>query len=70
MASHQILAGFHAVTARLRHDPDSIKEIYIETDEYIIRNYKNIKELYVDEKVLISPVASCTIKMLCWKFFM
>ena len=31
MASHQILAGFHAVTARLRHDPDSIKEIYIET---------------------------------------
>lgn len=31
MASHQILAGFHAVTARLRHAPDSIKEIYIET---------------------------------------
>lgn len=30
MANHQILAGFHAVTARLRHDADSIKEIYVE----------------------------------------
>ncbi len=30
MATYQVLAGFHAVTARLRHSPDSIKEIYIE----------------------------------------
>jgi len=30
MASTQILAGFHAVTARLRHAPDSVKEIYVE----------------------------------------
>lgn len=30
MASYQVLAGFHAVIARLRHAPDSIKEIYIE----------------------------------------
>jgi 23S rRNA (guanosine2251-2'-O)-methyltransferase len=30
MASSQILAGFHAVVARLRHAPESIKEIYVE----------------------------------------
>lgn len=30
MASAQILAGFHAVVARLRHAPDSIKEVYVE----------------------------------------
>jgi len=30
VATYQVLAGFHAVTARLRHSPDSIKEIYIE----------------------------------------
>ncbi|HWK62229.1 MAG TPA: 23S rRNA (guanosine(2251)-2'-O)-methyltransferase RlmB [Eoetvoesiella sp.] len=30
MPSHQVLAGFHAVTARLRHAPSSIKELYFE----------------------------------------
>jgi len=30
MSSHQVLAGFHAVTARLRHAPSSIKELYVE----------------------------------------
>jgi 23S rRNA (guanosine2251-2'-O)-methyltransferase len=30
MASHQVLAGFHAVVARLRHAPASIKELYVE----------------------------------------
>jgi 23S rRNA (guanosine2251-2'-O)-methyltransferase len=30
MASTQVLTGFHAVVARLRHAPDSIKEIYVE----------------------------------------
>jgi 23S rRNA (guanosine2251-2'-O)-methyltransferase len=30
MASSQVLAGFHAVVARLRHAPASIKEIYVE----------------------------------------
>ncbi|HUH40373.1 MAG TPA: 23S rRNA (guanosine(2251)-2'-O)-methyltransferase RlmB [Castellaniella sp.] len=30
MASKQVLAGFHAVQARLRHAPDSILEIYID----------------------------------------
>lgn len=30
MSSQQILAGFHTVIARLRHAPDSIKELYVE----------------------------------------
>lgn len=30
MASTQVLAGFHAVVARLRHAPESVKEVYIE----------------------------------------
>lgn len=30
MASTQVLAGFHAVVARLRHAPESIKDIYVE----------------------------------------
>jgi 23S rRNA (guanosine2251-2'-O)-methyltransferase len=30
MASTQVLAGFHAIVARLRHAPDSIKDIYVE----------------------------------------
>src|SRR3546814_604826 len=30
MASAQVLAGFHAVVARLRHAPESIKDIYVE----------------------------------------
>ena len=28
MSEQQILAGFHAVQARLRHHPESIKSIY------------------------------------------
>jgi 23S rRNA (guanosine2251-2'-O)-methyltransferase len=31
MAASQVLAGFHAVAARLRHAPASIKDIYVET---------------------------------------
>ena len=30
MASTQVLAGFHAVIARLRQAPDSVREIYVE----------------------------------------
>lgn len=30
MSTTQVLAGFHAVTARLRHAPESIKELYVE----------------------------------------
>lgn len=30
MSATQVLAGFHAVTARLRHAPESIRELYVE----------------------------------------
>lgn len=30
MSTTQVLAGFHAVTARLRHAPESISELYVE----------------------------------------
>lgn len=30
MSTTQVLAGFHAVTARLRHAPETIKELYVE----------------------------------------
>jgi len=30
MASTQVLAGFHAVVARLRHAPDTVRDIYVE----------------------------------------
>jgi 23S rRNA (guanosine2251-2'-O)-methyltransferase len=30
MSSHQVLAGFHAVVARLRHAPASIAELYVD----------------------------------------
>lgn len=30
MSSHQVLAGFHAVTARIRHAAGSISELYVE----------------------------------------
>ncbi len=31
MSSKQVLAGFHAVQARLRHAPDSIVDLYVDT---------------------------------------
>lgn len=30
MSSYQVLAGFHAVTARLRHAPATIRQLYVE----------------------------------------
>lgn len=30
MSNHQILLGFHAVTARLRHAPRSVRELYVD----------------------------------------
>src|SRR5690625_1667030 len=30
MSTTQVLAGFHAVTARLRHAPETIRELYVE----------------------------------------
>jgi 23S rRNA (guanosine2251-2'-O)-methyltransferase len=32
MAASQVLVGFHAVAARLRHAPESIKDVYVEAD--------------------------------------
>ena len=34
MSSHQVLAGFHAVTARLRHASETIQELYIEASRH------------------------------------
>lgn len=34
MSATQVLAGFHAVTARLRHAPDSIKELYVDESRH------------------------------------
>lgn len=56
MSSSQILAGFHAVVARMRHAPDSIREIYIEAS----RKDKRMQSL-VDQaeknKIRIHPVS-------------
>jgi 23S rRNA (guanosine2251-2'-O)-methyltransferase len=30
MTEHRLLVGFHAVTARLRHQPESVREIYVD----------------------------------------
>jgi len=30
MAANQVLAGFHAVTARLRHAPGTVRDVYVE----------------------------------------
>ncbi|MBC7202957.1 MAG: 23S rRNA (guanosine(2251)-2'-O)-methyltransferase RlmB [Pusillimonas sp.] len=30
MSSHQVLAGFHSVVARLRHAPSSVNEVYVD----------------------------------------
>lgn len=32
MSGRRVLAGFHAVTARLRHAPDSIEALYVDAD--------------------------------------
>ncbi|HEY9460743.1 MAG TPA: 23S rRNA (guanosine(2251)-2'-O)-methyltransferase RlmB [Paralcaligenes sp.] len=34
MSSQQVLAGFHAVVARMRHAPASIKELYVEASRH------------------------------------
>jgi 23S rRNA (guanosine2251-2'-O)-methyltransferase len=37
VAEPRLLAGFHAVTARLRHQPDSVREIYVDTRRHDAR---------------------------------
>ncbi|CAM5200459.1 23S rRNA (guanosine-2'-O-)-methyltransferase RlmB OS=Castellaniella defragrans OX=75697 GN=rlmB PE=3 SV=1 [Castellaniella defragrans] len=45
MSSQQILAGFHAVQARLRHAPDSIRDVYLDTGRQDARMQHFIQQL-------------------------
>ncbi|MGB3836202.1 23S rRNA (guanosine(2251)-2'-O)-methyltransferase RlmB [Castellaniella sp.] len=45
MSSQQILAGFHAVQARLRHAPDSIRDVYLDTSRQDARMQRCIQQL-------------------------
>src|SRR5690606_2717303 len=45
MSSQQILAGFHAVQARLRHAPDSIRDVYLDTARQDARMQRCIEQL-------------------------
>lgn len=57
MSSHQVLAGFHAVIARLRHAPGSIKEVYVEAS----RRDKRM-QTFIDQaqsaNIRVHPVAT------------
>ena len=55
MSSHQVLAGFHAVTARLRHAPESIKELYVEASRRDKRMQALIEQAQA-AKVRVRPV--------------
>ena len=45
MSSQQILSGFHAVQARLRHAPDSIHDVYLDTSRQDARMQRCIQQL-------------------------
>ncbi len=45
MSAQQILAGFHAVQARLRHAPDSIHDVYLDTTRQDARMQRCIQQL-------------------------
>lgn len=55
MASHQVLAGFHAVVARLRHAPATIKEVYIEASRRDKRMQSFIDQVQA-AKIKLVPV--------------
>lgn len=55
MSSLQVLAGFHAVTARLRHAPDSVKELYIEASRRDKR-VQSLTQLAEKANVRVLPV--------------
>lgn len=57
MASHQVLAGFHAVVARLRHAPATIKEIYIEASRRDKRMQSFIDQVQAAKIKLVSVPA-------------
>ena len=59
-AKHHLLIGFHPVTARLRHHPDSVREIYVHAgrhdpllrDLIALAGRHGVRVLPVDEKRL------------------
>lgn len=55
MSSLQVLAGFHAVTARLRYAPDSVKELYIEASRRDKR-VQSLVQLAEKARVRVLPV--------------
>ena len=56
MSSRQILAGFHAVTARMRHAADSIREIYIEASRSDKR-MQSLVDLAKQHEIKVIPVS-------------
>lgn len=56
MSSHQVLTGFHAVVARLRHAPESVKELYVEASRRDKRMQAFIQQAQ-NAKVRVLPVA-------------
>ncbi len=57
MSSHQVLAGFHAVIARLRHAPESIKELYVEASRRDKRMQAFIEQAQ-SANIRVHPVAA------------
>src|SRR5690554_1826858 len=57
MSSHQVLTGFHAVVARLRHAPDSIKELYVEASRRDKRMQGFIEQAQA-ANIKVRPVAT------------
>ncbi|SHI01682.1 23S rRNA (guanosine(2251)-2'-O)-methyltransferase RlmB [Pollutimonas bauzanensis] len=57
MSSHQVLAGFHAVIARLRHAPGSIRELYVEASRRDKRMQTFIEQAQA-ANIRVHPVAA------------
>jgi 23S rRNA (guanosine2251-2'-O)-methyltransferase len=57
MSSHQVLAGFHSVIARLRHAPSSIKELYVEASRRDKRMQAFIEQAQA-ANIRVHPVAA------------
>jgi 23S rRNA (guanosine2251-2'-O)-methyltransferase len=57
MSSQQVLTGFHAVVARLRHAPQSIKELYVEASRRDKRMQTFIEQAKA-ANVRVHPVAA------------
>jgi len=57
MSAQQVLAGFHAVTARLRHAPSSVRQLYVEASRRDKR-MQALTELAQAAGVAVHPVPS------------